>query len=859
MRRDAAYSADTWGIVKKIKGSFMTKKLGVRVGILTVIFIVAVIFFDRLTNKKNEDLSAAMESATLPTVSFVNLGYEVNPLYGYVNDMEIPSVRDTLTMVEDETLQMSIRTYGAEIQKITWQVFSLDGKDCLQKETIEGAENCTLKFYDNGMLSTEKVLKITLHMPQKDIYYYTRIKDDKDCNYQECLDFVKRLQEQAFYKQDTETLEGYLESVSGGDNEGFHKVTIASSLKYVTWGELSPELLDNITWEIKECNETYTALVLSYRVKCPGAEEVSGCEYSVEEFYRVRAYNGKMYLMDYERTMEQFFGTGDKLLTEKGILVGIGSDALEYQYNESGTKVAFVQNNELWTYDKEEDTFSMVFSFADAEKEDARNYVNRHEIHVDSIDEQGNVLFYVLGYMNRGKHEGQTGVAIYSFEYLKNAVEEKAFVPSKKGYEIMEEELGSCIHYNAGQNILYVMMDGYLYRVDMEENTKELLVRGLKATQYVLSETGDLLLYQSVNAQKEYSDKIRFLNLDTGKEFEICAGEGEYICPLGFINSDIVYGIMKNEDEGSTLTGENILPMYKLEIMTQEQEIVKTYQAEGIYIQGVTISEHVVALQRVVKSDASYYTVSEDYITSNEEVEESNITLTAITEDIRGKVQRITFADGISDKEAKILKPKFTLKAQSADVAFDEASMKGKFYVYARGHLQGSYENAGEAIREADNLRAVVISSKQAYVWERGNWPNADEVESVAVFEAAEQQSTLEACIAKILEKEGAKESVDVAQELGAGKTIVEILSTYTDCEGMDLTGCSVEELQYTLSKETPVIAIVGENQAVLLTEYNKNHVIYIDPTKGSKEIVTKETMERMAEPYGSVFIGYVK
>ena len=111
--------------------------------------------------------------------------------------------------------------------------------------------------------------------------------------------------------------------------------------------------------------------------------------------------------------------------------------------------------------------------------------------------------------------------------------------------------------------------------------------------------------------------------------------------------------------------------------------------------------------------------------------------------------------------------------------------------------------------------------------------------------------------MAKILEKEGTQ--ADVGQELAAGKTLVQILSEYSGGEGMDLTGCSMEELQYTLSRETPVIAMVGDNNAILLTGYNKTNVAYINPVSGEKKSVTKETMENMTSPYGNVFIGYVK
>lgn len=836
----------------------MIKKKGVRIGILTVIFIVAVIFFGYLTNKGNTNMSAAMESATLPTIHFVTEGYEVNSLVGYVTDMEITSMRDTLTMVTDQLLHMSIQAYGQEIQKITWQVFTLDGQNCLQKETVGGAEQCDLQFYDNGMLDVERVLKVTLHTPEEDVYYYTRIKDSEDCNYSECVKFAKEFQEKAFAGSDKEYLESYLESSAGGNADGFHKVTLASSAEYLTWGDLKPELASDIRLEVKECNETYTSLMLTYRAQCK-EDEAQTCEYSVEEFYRVRVYNGKKYLMDYERTMEQCFEGNEQSISAKGVELGIASEELEYQCNSAGTIVAFVQNDELWTYDSTENEFSLVFGFAEAEKEDERNYFNRHEIHINSIDEQGNVLFYVLGYMNRGPHEGETGIAIYYFENQKSSITEKAFVSSQKGYEVMREELGTCIHYSIQKNILYVMLDGYLYQVDMNENTKQLLVRGLTEEQYVLSEDGNLLLYQNVGPQNKYSDKLIFLNLDTGLSFEIKASQGEYLKPVGFINEDLVYGFMKSEDMGVTLTGESLLPMYTLEIMTQEQKIVKTYQVENVYIQEVSITDNVLEMERVMKNDTTYRAIEADYITSNEESEASSIWLAAATDEIQGKVQRLQFSEGLDTVSVRLLKPKFALQEKRLKVSFDEAKMKGRFYVYARGWLQASYDDAGEAIRHANELRAVVISSEQAYVWERGNWPSADEIEGISTFLVEEGQNTVEACIAKIIEKEGAASEVDVRQELADGKTIVEILSDYSGGEGMNLTGCSMEELQYILSKEKPIIAMVGADDAILLTGYNKTNIAYIDPITGSKKIVTKERMQQMTEPYGSVFFGYVK
>ncbi len=36
-----------------------------------------------------------------------------------------------------------------------------------------------------------------------------------------------------------------------------------------------------------------------------------------------------------------------------------------------------------------------------------------HDIRLISVDEKGNTTFTVVGYMNRGVHEGRVGVAVY--------------------------------------------------------------------------------------------------------------------------------------------------------------------------------------------------------------------------------------------------------------------------------------------------------------------------------------------------------------------------------------------------------------------------------------------------------------
>lgn len=836
----------------------MIKKIAVRAGVLTAVFIAAVIIFSYLTNRGNTDMSADMGGATLPRISFTTEGYEVNSLPGYKSDMEITSMRDTLTLVNNNKLELNLEKYDAQVEKMSWQVFTLDGGECLQQETVKHVGKTeTLQLKANGMLSQERVLKVILRVGDQDIFYYTRIKDAADCNYKTCLEFVQNFHDWALAKDNTDELSTYLETTTEGNNSSFQTVTIHSSLDYVTWGELKPEERGGVQWEIKECNEKYTSVLLTYQVTCPGVTEDPDALYSIKEFFRVQVSGEKQYLMDYNRTMNQVFDGGEKAINTKGVLLGIAPSDLEYVNNSDGTIVSFVQNNELWNYDKEADEMSLIFSFASAENIDIRNLYDRHEIHIVSVDKKGNTTFTVAGYMNRGTHEGQVGVAVYYFDGEKNSVSERAFVPSSKGYYVMKEELGKFVYYSSKNEKLYVMMDGTFYSVDLEEDTREVLVRGLEKGQYQASADGSMIAYQNIGGRLNESQKITVLNLKSGESFDVTSEGDEYLKPIGFIKKDFAYGILKSADAGSTLAGQTVYPMYKLEIVDQKQKIVKTYEAADVYLLDGYVEENMLTLNRVSKKDGIYTSVSADYITNNEEKAESNIELESYLEEIKGAVMRLTYADGINDTSAKVLKPKQVLFDKPMNISFDEAEMGGKYYVYALGELQGVFDKASYAMRYADEVEGTAISSRQAYIWEPGNRPTIYEVDGMETFGAEDRESTMGACLKKILEKEGV--STEIEEELADGNSPETVLSAHIDGEGLDLTGCTTQEILYTISQETPVIALVDKEHAVLIIGYNSTNVAYLDPADGKRYSVTIEEMESMVKASGNTFVGYTK
>lgn len=828
-----------------------------RAGILTFVFLIAVIVFSFLTNQGNADMTADMGGATLPRIQIVSGEYKINPLVGYVSEMNVGKMRSTITPVDFQSgITLRIEEGVLPIKALTYEVCSSDGKEILYKEKRkEIGEEASLTFPGLELADREAILKLTLHTEKQDIYYYTRICTKEGTDSDACLAFAERFHNMTFGKENTESIAAYLENGTEDDEtENLQKVTIHSDAEHLTWGELRPQIKGEVSRSIKEISSNYMTIVYDYEVECAGEQDETEV-YQIREYLKVRYAEGTEYLLDYERTMEQELDASGNVLDNNGILLGIAKEELPYMANEAGTIVSFVQAGELWNYNQSQDALSLVFSFADSEGYDIRNLYKEHEIQIVSVNEQGDTTFKVIGYMNRGEHEGEVGTAIYFFDIEKNFVEEKAFIPDNISSEILLKEQEQLVYYNEQQEVLYAMKEGTLYKVDLEKGKKEALVENLEKDQYVSSKDGRLLAYQTVSSL-ENAEEVKVLDFVTGKERTVTCSSGEFIRPLGFISEDFVYGIGRKEDAGAFVTGEHVCPMYKLEIRDTDNEVVKTYQADQVYVTGVTVEEKMLILDRVVKNESVYTAVAKDYITSNEEVEKSNISVETYTSDEKERQVRIKYESGISDKKPKLLKPKQVLFENPVLIPFEEEGEAEVFYTYGKGKLLGIYASAADAIRQANENQGLVVSESQKYVWERGNRSLVYDIAGVDLS-PYQEGNTLAAALNRLFAYEG--KTVDAAGEMAAGKKPIEILQEQFLGNVLDLHGCSPEELCYILGKGTPIIAMTDLNNAVLLIGYNDSMITYVKPDTGEKVSVPYEELEALTVASGNTYLGYLK
>lgn len=825
---------------------------------LAAIFITAIISFSVMLNEDSNSETTDMGGEGLPRIFFNIDEYQLNPLAGYMQDMDITTMRDTVFPLSVGTsADIKISRYSGKISSLTYEICTLDGEKILKKKTIDDVkETVKIEFGKTLEDDEEKVLKIKLVLDgEKEVYYYTRVVRAVNFNVQQCLDFAKEFHEKTMNPDEVHDLKKYLSKDIMKKNKSLQTVTLGSDISAVGWGDLKPEIISDVQWEIKESNGTYTSILLQYQVKCAGEKEDN--VYNVNEFFKVRFLKGKASLEDYNRVMSQKFTGGKEAFDKNGILLGYASTEVPYLINKDGDNISFVQEREVWHYDSKKNEISQVFSFSNNEKDDMKNENDDHSVRLLDIENNGNTIFAVYGYMNRGKHEGQVGVAVYYYDVAKGNTNEVVFIPSTRSGVMTADHFGKMIYYNKDNNIVYAMIGGNLYKVHLETKKQEVLVKGLKEDQYTSSEDCKMLSYQSDGSLTE-SSRIEVWNLKSGKNYEVEVADDEVIRPLGFVGEDVIYGIGKKADIGKDISGETLMPFSRIEIQNDKNEVLKTYENENSYVVSVSIDKNMVNLQRVQKDGDYYVNIAPDYITNNKHKDKNTVHMEAYATELKGNEVRITYGKELDEKAPTIRSTNYTLPKGKSVLSFEEEKEKVPgYYVYGRGHFQGAFEKASDAVAYADELKGTVVTEKQALLWERGNRMLRYNISDISLSGKNQDESAFAACVRQVLQYEN--KNVNAAAEMAEGKSAMEILNDNLKGEAVDLSGCTMEQICYIINQGTPVIATTGGDSAVLITGYDDKVITYFNPDTGGTSSGDIETLQSVIASTQGKLIGYVK
>ncbi len=842
------------------------KKTIIKCVYLLVVFVLSLLVVSAVANQGNTDMTMEMAPASYPVVHMKVGGYEVNTLRGYKEAMECSYQRDCITPLEEgRKVCFTVDKYGQNIEKMVFEVRSIDGDRLVENTQIlnyeEDENTITAEFTIKDLIDVDTEYMLVLLLENdwgQTIRYYTRIIQTEEYHTVEKLDYVLDFHKRTFDKEAAKELTKYLESNSEGDNTTFSKVDIHSSFQQVTWGDLQVERLTKPQVTIKELAAQTGSVELDYVVGIQGNNARALIQ--VKEFYWIRYTADRIYLLDYERTMKQLFDESGESFANNKITLGITLEQdLELMESDGGNIFAFTDGNRLFSYNVTDQKLSRLFSFYDGNYEDERLMWQKHGIRILNVDEAGNVQFIVYGYMSRGKHEGEVGIAVYQFSGLLNTVEELVYIPDDTSYEILDTELEQ-LAYISKSHTFFFMHDGAVYAIDLQNRTCEVMVSDLKEGSYKVSDSNRMLVWQM--GENLYNcKKLMLMNLNTKEKTEIAAESGECLAPLGFMGEDLIYGIAHSGDVVRDNTGNILFPMYCVKIQNENGEILKTYQQDQVYVMGSTIEGNQINLSRLRKNEetGNYMVIEDDQIVNTELEEEGSNKIEIVAVDIYEKIVQIAVKSDIDTKALKFLTPKEVLYEGGREIVLkEEEEQSPRYYVYGKNGVEGIFTDEGNAVNLAYELSGTVINEKGAYVWIRGNRSIKNQIMAIKGNAITEEKNSLAVCLDTMLQYEGIMRNTEYM--LNRGETIREILEeNLEDARVLDLTGCSLDAILYFTNKDIPVLVSFNDGNAMLIVGFNELNTVVMDPLMGNVYKIGMNDSKELFEENGNRFITYMR
>ena len=811
------------------------KKILKKTVVLLFVFIIGVASSSFLLNSETTDDRSDMNDASLPEVMIDFGGSCANRMYGYAQQMQTDFVRDSVTPLDTaKKLTFVINPYDTKVNSLSYEIRTSDGSKVLENKKIKSFEKdsqnlkASVEISSDLLMNQEYSLQITLDMKNGSAYYYTRIVSRSNVNADRYIKFVNNFYEKCMDKSTAEDLTSYLEPDNSGTATNYTDIDINSTFAEISWGSMKPKIYRSGIPVIKDINETTASLSIEYQIVSQDDNKNQEI-YDVTEFYRMRYTETRVMLLDFKRSATQVFTEDTVHISDKGLLLGVRDKNVEYVLNEDAGIVAFVQEGDLWSYSPGDGKIARIFSFRKGADGDFRDIRWNHDIKIIRVEDNGDVDFVLYGYMNRGIREGYCGVCVYHYSNDQNVVEERVFIPSTESYEFLKEDLGN-LSYVSTDNYLFLLFAEKLYRINIMEGTSEVLEEGIKSDEFSVSDTNAHAAW--VIQDGESAGNIKEIDFETLETRTLAASSGQSLSLVGFMNEDLVYGIVVDGDTVTDDNGHQTTGIHTIRIEGFDGSVKKEYHQDGLYITGITMGNTMMEFELSKKSKNSYKAVNKDNILNNTKASAAQASVELINSSRTGTQVRLALEEEPEIEEPLVVYSKMKNVGDDKITLDPRVSTENTYYVYAKGGLDSIYTDSALALLRADEQTGVVLNQAQQYVWERGNKKTKLTLNTGDIPEAM---------LSATLDKAALQEA------LGDEGTV------------LDLSGCTLDSVLYEISAQRPVIAKTGANSSVVIVGYDEYNTYLYDPAKGETYPYGMNDSTDLFEKAGNVFISYIE
>ncbi len=218
---------------------------------------------------------------------------------------------------------------------------------------------------------------------------------------------------------------------------------------------------------------------------------------------------------------------------------------------------------------------------------------------------------------------------------------------------------------------------------------------------------------------------------------------------------------------------------------------------------------------------------------------------------------QIKVKNKIDPKKVQLLTPKEVIQEGVDELVMDAKSPVKRYFVNGPKGLDGSYVSVSNAVNRADEISGSVLNEAGEVLWRKGDRSSRNQIMAIHEPEKTEDAAESQAvCLDVMLRQKGI--SVDSASLLAQGKYPAQILKeSLTNAEVLDLSETSLEAVLYYVSRDIPVMALLGTEEAVLITGYNESQVVIFQPTTGKLYKRGMSDAAKWFEEGGNSFLAY--
>ncbi|MCR5627924.1 MAG: hypothetical protein K6F99_11430 [Lachnospiraceae bacterium] len=799
-----------------------------------VVFTVSLfIMLNMINSTTNTEMTGNTEEASLPLVYINNNGSKINLMRGNTGNIQVSSVRGPLTVLdESREVDIIVDTFGEDVEELSYEVRSIDGGRLVEDTHISEFEkhgnelHAGIKIKDLISPCTEYMLIVVVGEADKTASYFTRIIYGVDWHEQEILNFVTDFCRTTFDKESATNLTTYLESNAMGDNSSFEHVTINSSFEQVTWGNLNVKAPKVINPSIVDMDGYTAALGIDYEV------DFSGNHYYVNEYYRVRYTEKRIYLLDYRRDMKELFLPTEERFANDKIILGIRDENVNMQESSDGKNLAFEQNGTLYSFRWSDKRLALVHSFYN--EDDIRTGFEGSRVKILRVGENGSIYYAVYGYMTRGRHEGDTGISVCYYDSALNQTEEMVYIPYRWSYDRLFNDVDTLFYFDGGSYI-NTYLGGGLYKINIDNRSIEEIATPL-----------DIVVSASQRMTAIYEGSgIKILDFYAGNTREMTE---EGVRALGFIGEDFVYGVVGSADVKRSIFGSDFEVMSTVYIVDKNGDEIKRYSKPDVYVTGAEINENEIKLKCISFAGDRIIDLPDEDIMHNKSPEATKCSVLRVATEDMETVTEIGLPQKMSGS-LQLVTPKTVLYTDNRDTAITERTLEGSFYTYIQGKLAGRYINPVEAIMDANKGSGVVVDDHNNYIWRKGK----KDITDIADISDTDGMN-LAIALNTVLSHVGV--SIDSSPLLARGDTAIEILSDNIDGCVMSLKGCDLSEMQFFISEDCPVLAVY-QGEPVILKGYDPDNITVIG-ANGQTEKMSMSIAAEMFESSGNDYLAYV-